>query len=92
VVGLEGMHPREHKAQYRYSVELLDGSRAVFLSGRLYSVGDKLTVTARRGRITGRIFLGGPERRGRVGGRQRGRGRLPSPANSPFWRLLSWPA
>ena len=63
VVRVEGGTPQEERpAAFRHVVALPDGSEARFTSERLHPPGEKLIVTAARGRLTGRIRLGEPFR------------------------------
>jgi hypothetical protein len=49
-------------ASFRHIVSLADGSERPFVAEHLYRPGDRLVVTASRGRLTGRISLDPPYR------------------------------
>jgi hypothetical protein len=61
VIRVEGGTPQEEvPASFRHVVALPDGSEGRFTSGRLHRPGEKLVVTASRGRLTGRVRLDAP--------------------------------
>ena len=47
---------------FRYIVALPDGKTAAFISDQIQAPGSRLVVTVIRGRVSGRIWLGGPYR------------------------------
>lgn len=63
VVRLESGTPQEEiPASYRHVVKLADGSEHRFFAERMHQPGERLIVTASRGRLTGRRWLGVPYR------------------------------
>jgi hypothetical protein len=63
VVRIVGGTPAEEvPASFRHIVSLPDGSERLFVAEHLYRPGDRLIVTATRGRLTGRVSLDPPYR------------------------------
>jgi hypothetical protein len=63
VSGVEaGRSAEKHPTSFRHLVVLADGSRNSFVCARIHRPGEKLMVTASRGRLTGRVWLSVPYR------------------------------
>jgi hypothetical protein len=62
VLRMEGTNPggQTTLTTFRYIVALPDRTEARLVSGRMYRVGTRLEANTSRGRITKRVFVGGP--------------------------------
>ena len=63
IVSRDGVLPSDDgPPSFRYGVALENGALAHYWSEHVHNVGDRLTVLASRGRLTGRIVLSEPRR------------------------------